>query len=249
MSPEILWRLERNDRRIVFAGDESAVLFADTATAAVSRHRHPAWKIILPLRDEPAEVHGSPSGRIDPPAVLIPPQWPHASRVVGGHLAVFLDPQVLPPHNGPLVLSRDDKSRLRDALATGDDLGTAPDLAAIRYELSLHGPGTRLDPRVAQAIDHLDEATTLADVAHTVGLSAPRLRSLVQTQIGVPLAALRRWRRLRNAVTALPGGSVADAAADAGFADQAHLARTARDMIGRPPSSLLPPASPGHSFN
>ncbi|WP_280382553.1 helix-turn-helix domain-containing protein [Nocardia wallacei] len=61
----------------------------------------------------------------------------------------------------------------------------------------------------------------------------------MRAEIGVPLASLRRWHRLRHAVMALPGGSVAAAAADAGFADQAHLARTARTMLGRSPTSLL----------
>ncbi|NRQ40718.1 helix-turn-helix domain-containing protein [Nonomuraea sp. NN258] len=78
----------------------------------------------------------------------------------------------------------------------------------------------------------------MGSVAGAVGLSAPRLRALARAELGVPLARLRRWARLRAAIACLPGHPVADAAAMAGFADQAHLARTARDLIGRTPSSI-----------
>ncbi|WP_225878727.1 helix-turn-helix domain-containing protein [Spongiactinospora rosea] len=71
-----------------------------------------------------------------------------------------------------------------------------------------------------------------------MGLSASRLRTLVRESAGVPLARLRRWGRLRNAIAGLPGGNVATAAAAAGFADQSHLTRTARSLLGRTPLSL-----------
>ncbi|WP_138965269.1 hypothetical protein [Streptomyces sp. YIM 121038] len=48
-----------------------------------------------------------------------------------------------------------------------------------------------------------------------------------------------RWRRPRAAVGALltDGSAIADTALGAGFADQAHLTRTARARAGRPPAS------------
>ncbi|MGO4418134.1 helix-turn-helix domain-containing protein, partial [Streptomyces sp. MCAF7] len=78
----------------------------------------------------------------------------------------------------------------------------------------------------------------LGAVAAEVGLSAPRLRALVREAVGTPLAMLRQWARLRDVVAALPGASPATAAAYAGFADQAHLTRTSRKLIGRTPGSL-----------
>ncbi|MFE7723748.1 helix-turn-helix domain-containing protein [Nocardia rhizosphaerihabitans] len=140
---------------------------------------------------------------------------------------------------GRIALSAHGKRRLLDALALGADLAGIPDLAALRAEaVACGGAGAGLDPRVAFALDHLD-AASLTELAHSIGLSAPRLRGLVRAQLGVPLARLRRWDRLRQAVVALPDGSVADAAARADFADQAHLTRTARELVGRTPSSLL----------
>ncbi|WP_145881993.1 helix-turn-helix domain-containing protein [Streptomyces sp. BK340] len=71
-----------------------------------------------------------------------------------------------------------------------------------------------------------------------VGLSPPRLRALVHASVGVPLARLRQWARLRVAVAELPRESAASAAAVAGFADQAHFTRTARSLLGRTPASI-----------
>ncbi|WP_280382552.1 hypothetical protein [Nocardia wallacei] len=123
--PAARWALERNDRRIVFAGNRSAALFADTGTATVSRHCHPAWKIVLPLHDNPAEIYGTAGGS-DPPAALIPPRWPHRSRVENGYVALFLDAHQLPPSRTPIALSLPHKRRLLAALAIGDDLRAAP---------------------------------------------------------------------------------------------------------------------------
>ncbi|MEU1130226.1 helix-turn-helix domain-containing protein [Streptomyces sp. NPDC005900] len=60
----------------------------------------------------------------------------------------------------------------------------------------------------------------------------------MRTAVGIPLVRLRQWSRLRVAVAALHGESVAAAAAVAGFADPAHLARTARALLGRAPASV-----------
>ncbi len=238
MSSGTVWRLERNDRRIVFAAADAAGMYADSGTAAVGHHQTPAWKLVLPLRDDPVEVFTTE--RFEAPAVLVPPRAQNANRVANGYVGIFLDAHLIARHDSPIVLSSADKRRLLSALAIGTDLDAPPDLGALRDEVvQLHGLGPHPDPRIAAALADLDQADTLTDLAHSVGVSAPRLRNLVQAQVGVPLATLRRWRRLRSAITALPDGSVADAAAGAGFSDQAHLARTARHMIGRSPSSLL----------
>ncbi|MGW6427627.1 helix-turn-helix domain-containing protein [Nocardia sp. NPDC055053] len=224
---------------MVFACGESTVLFAGTGDGVVGAHRHPAWKLILPLGGYPAEVDGE-AGRGELPAVVVPPQWRHACKVPGGFVRVSLDAHLLARHDGPIALSAHSKRRLLDALGMGGDLAAAPDLAALRAEaIALVGAGGELDPRVARALDQVDDAGSLTELARSVGLSAPRLRNLVRAQLGVPLARLRRWGRLRQAVIGLPGGSVADAAARADFADQAHLTRTARELVGRTPSSLL----------
>ncbi|WP_344180049.1 helix-turn-helix domain-containing protein, partial [Streptomyces albidochromogenes] len=131
-----------------------------------------------------------------------------------------------------------------DALGTtdSDGPGTCTDLAAGYTELrTLAGRPSLLDPRVAHAV-HLctlhDPDMPIASIAIKAGLSAPRLRALVGQDVGIALARLRRWGRLRTAIAHLPDSTAALAAATAGFADQAHLTRTARDFIGRTPASL-----------
>ena len=66
----------------------------------------------------------------------------------------------------------------------------------------------------------------------------PALNTLADS--GIPLPS-RFWTRLRRAAEALLGGqSLADAAITAGFADQAHLTRQMREMMGLTPAALLP---------
>ncbi|WP_457463161.1 helix-turn-helix domain-containing protein [Streptomyces sp. TE5632] len=79
---------------------------------------------------------------------------------------------------------------------------------------------------------------SLHTIAADVGLSPPRPRTLVRESVGVPLARLRQWGRLRHAVAHLPHASVAGAAAEAGFADRAHLTRTSSNLLGRTPASI-----------
>jgi methylphosphotriester-DNA--protein-cysteine methyltransferase len=119
---------------------------------------------------------------------------------------------------------------------------TGADLAAAKAELTeLTGAGHALDPRVAHAVQEstrADSAAQIRGIAADVGLSPSRMRALVRASVGIPLVRLRRWSRLRAAIAGLPGESVAAAAASAGFADQAHLTRTARDLLGRAPASI-----------
>jgi methylphosphotriester-DNA--protein-cysteine methyltransferase len=64
----------------------------------------------------------------------------------------------------------------------------------------------------------------------------------------MPLARWRVWTRLRRAAEALRAcESLADAAITAGFADQAHLTRQMREMMGLTPAVVLPVLR-GHSL-
>jgi AraC-like DNA-binding protein len=61
---------------------------------------------------------------------------------------------------------------------------------------------------------------------------------LAAAQLDAPLTAWVAWRRLERAGKALArGASLADAAADAGFADQAHLTRVTRQIFGITPGT------------
>lgn len=230
--PGRAWTLERNDRRLEFVRGSAAFLFAESAPFAVTRHRHPAWKVVLPLGGR-VEVrpHGAAAG------VIVPPQFDHTCAVSSGYVALFLEPWQLAPADGPIPLGPAEVGRVLAALG---GTGAGADLEAAVTEISaLAGPGAALEPRVARAVDRLGFSTSIGDVATDVGLSTPRLRTLVRDSIGIPLTRLRQWAKLRVAVTDIAHNTAAVAAADAGFADQAHLTRTARRLLGRTPGELL----------
>lgn len=99
------------------------------------------------------------------------------------------------------------------------------------------------DPRVLAAVDyirqHVNQPVTLADVANVANLSTGRFRHLFVQETGMPLRTYVLWRRLLHVWTLLMQGETLSAAAHAaGFADSAHLSRTARTMFGLPPSAL-----------
>jgi AraC-like DNA-binding protein len=99
-----------------------------------------------------------------------------------------------------------------------------------------------LDPRSVSELNILAGSDIpLPSVAAEVGLSPQRLRALARQQLGMSLARWRVWARLGRAAEELQSGSsLADAAITAGFADQAHLTRQMREMMGLTPAAVLP---------
>ena len=81
---------------------------------------------------------------------------------------------------------------------------------------------------------------SMAEVAGSVDLSPQRLRALARRELGMPLPRWRAWVRLRRAAEALvAGSSLAEAALEGGFADQAHMTRWMREMMGITPRTAL----------
>ncbi len=80
---------------------------------------------------------------------------------------------------------------------------------------------------------------TVAAVADETGWSTRNLQRQCAAVYGYGPATLRRILRFRNAVRLLRAGhTLADAAAAAGYADQAHLSRQVRDLAGVPAGQL-----------
>ncbi|MGW0534107.1 helix-turn-helix domain-containing protein [Streptomyces sp. NPDC003032] len=182
--------------------------------------------------------------------MLVPPRYTHVCATTSAFVAVFLDPWCLRADpSAPTWLDGRAVRRLLDASGSGDGaggVGGVPDVEALRAEVaSVAGPRTGVDPRVPYAVRAACAPASRIDaVAAELGLSPARLRALVAAEVGIPLATLRQWGRLRAAFGSLVGEGgaggvrIADAAADAGFADQAHLTRAARRFTGRTPGSL-----------
>jgi AraC-like DNA-binding protein len=70
----------------------------------------------------------------------------------------------------------------------------------------------------------------LSDLARQVGVSPHHLSRVFQAETGLSLTRFRNRLRLRRALERL--------AADLGFADHAHLTRTAHELLGHTPTQL-----------
>ena len=104
-------------------------------------------------------------------------------------------------------------------------------------------PSIVSDERILRAVTyinaHLDRPLTLEEVAGEACLSPSRFRHLFVEQTGTGLRPYILWRRFVRVWELLMGGATLSAAAHAaGFADAAHLSRTARSMFGFPPSAM-----------
>lgn len=104
--------------------------------------------------------------------------------------------------------------------------------------------GTR-DERIELAIAwveaHLHERIALPDVAAQIHLSPERTRHLFVQEAGVAFSQFLMWKRIKAAIVQAvgAGASLTEAAACAGFADQAHFCRLFRRTFGIPAGGLL----------
>ena len=124
---------------------------------------------------------------------------------------------------------------LEAELAATADAGAVLERVAAR-QLTLPTDAALIDAIGARA----KRGDTVDAIAHDVGLSTRQLRRRCVDAFGYGPKLLGRVFRLRRALSiAQRGSSFATAAATAGYADQAHLARDARDLGGAPLRELL----------
>ncbi|MDO5499733.1 MAG: AraC family transcriptional regulator [Propionibacteriaceae bacterium] len=138
----------------------------------------------------------------------------------------------------------DDVERLRDVVV-------AEPAESIRREIvadwlaptgepgSLGDPAYRLVRRACELVEDSD-LTRVEDLAAAVHVSPRTLQRIFPRLVGVaPLWVIRR-RRLQRVAERLDSGeavNLAQLASELGFADQAHLTREFRRVIGRPPAA------------
>ena len=80
---------------------------------------------------------------------------------------------------------------------------------------------------------------SIGDLARIAYLSESRLQHVFREQVGVPIRRYLLWHRYLTALSLLADGfPVTDAAHAAGFADGAHLSRTAVRMNGYTPREM-----------
>jgi AraC-like DNA-binding protein len=100
------------------------------------------------------------------------------------------------------------------------------------------------EPRIRSALDHLvhhlDRPIGATELAATADLSRSRFMALFSRELGIPVRRYILWLRLKQAATALAGGTtVTQAAHAAGFSDLAHFSRTMRATFGVTASESL----------
>ncbi|NMG50049.1 helix-turn-helix domain-containing protein [Azoarcus communis] len=113
---------------------------------------------------------------------------------------------------------------------------------------------TRLDTRLAEALDALSSSTTISTACRRIGVSERSLERLLRESSKRPPGYWRGLARVRRAAAALDQpGSLAEVAASHGYADQAHLTRAFRHWFGttpgafrRQPALLALAAEPGY---
>jgi AraC-like DNA-binding protein len=100
--------------------------------------------------------------------------------------------------------------------------------------------------RIVDLVEDDDGPRRVADLAAAMNMSTRALQRLCVHRIGLSPKWLIQRRRLQGAALSLRSGqsSIADVAADLGYADQAHLAREFKSVIGQTPSDYLRSATP-----
>lgn len=241
-------------------------LWAGTSHLPAAPHAHHAIQICLSLsggiRLRPPEA----TTWTDYQAAFIPSHTPHCFEAVGSvAVLLFCEPE---SSLGRRLLARFPAGQIspvpagwadpaRALFRPADCDGSAAGDLADRGKTALwalagdtpHPVADPTDPRILRAVSLLKERTdrtvTLGEIAAAVHLSPGRFRHLFVEEMGMPFRRYLLWLRLQKALaTALNGESWAQAAQAANFADQAHLSRTFRQMLGVSPTSLTPPGSP-----
>ena len=237
-----------------FAFFRAGVLFRGEA-ADNRPHRHATVQLTIGLGGPVAlRVGSTTTASMSGPGWLVRPEVAHALQPGPRVWLALLEPQTrLARHlldavgpagvaelpaglraridtTGPLACSL-------DALRPAPDTDVPTDAPTDeRLEIALRfiaqGRGPRLVERAAAAC----------------GLSVSRLRALAQARLEVPPARWLMLRRLHRAGRSLAAGaSLAEAALDAGFADQAHLSRSMRRAFGVTPATVAALVSRGHA--
>jgi AraC-like DNA-binding protein len=100
---------------------------------------------------------------------------------------------------------------------------------------------------LTRIVDGDPEVLRVADAAERLGVSERTVTRLARRFVGVTPAAMIRRRRLQEAAEQLradPGIPLAEVAARHGYADQSHLSREFRAVLGFTPAGYRADASP-----
>lgn len=102
-----------------------------------------------------------------------------------------------------------------------------------------HPSITRVLETMSDGLTGNDNATLVAALAKSAGISQRHFSRLFTRDVGLSLPAYVRWLRLRRvAVSIAKGASLTQAAHAAGFSDSAHMSRVFRATFGMTPTQI-----------
>jgi AraC-like DNA-binding protein len=226
----------------------------------MSEHRLGGAALCLGI-DKPLQVLESESnGWQTCRSVLIPPGCLHEINTGGAQMAVvFLEPESehyailrevmqggewqclygLAHESEALKIVHDLYHYACDAETTYRLLDDIIDPHKLAPDTS-HALDTRIDKVVQLIKEDISQSYSVEELANRVNLSPTRLVHLFKEQTGVPIRRFRQWNRMKAVVAwVAAGGTLTEAALQAGFSDSAHLSRAFRNMFGLKPSFLL----------
>ena len=213
-------------------------------TADNRPHRHAAVQVTLGL-DGPVtilEFSGGISERpVSGPALVVRPDVVHALQPSCQVLLALLPPETRLAQRILRSTNPGGVVRLSPEVTASIDAGgcLVTSLDALRIP-PLDNAAS--DERVLRALAFLESVRgpkAIERAAASAGLSVSRLRAVASAHLEVPLSRWLKLRQLQRAGQALVrGASLAEAAIDAGFADQAHLTRQMRRTFGITPATV-----------
>lgn len=233
--PQLYGRAFLSGTRILYVG----------SLVATKRHAHHATQIMIAPHG--VEIEDGRGGRIRAHAAVIPPRMRHGHSASPHAAFMLLDGDEIASRE----LSRNAVPRcetwVHDTLDVKVPSDPTPEqarvlVAAILSALDLHDQPVPRHPAARRMCAYLDGAdeVDLASLSQRAGLSPRQMRHAFARDVGLPMRAYMRWKRLRRAITAVEeGANLSAAAAAAGFADSAHLSRVFREHFGMAPSQGL----------
>ena len=220
---------------------------------ASERHRHHSLHAVI-AREGTIRTSVGDDSR-EAAGIITGPDVEHAIDARGGNvLLLFADPESVPGARLVAALGGEGwavvEDEVRNELVAGlSATPRSPEVASWAEEAvaTLSGDSwerPRMHPREQRLLRQLRELPPEADVslealAARIGLSPSRLMHVFTESVGIPLRPYLRWLRFQRAATAIVAGmTLSVAAAEAGFADVAHMTRTFKQMFGLAPSAL-----------
>jgi AraC-like DNA-binding protein len=227
----------------VFVSTARALFLYVGPIVATRPHAHHAAQVII--ASQGLYIEDCAGGSIRTGTTVIPPRMRHCHGACAHAAMLHLDGN----DRGSRDLARRTRCETwgRDTLDISVPRAPTRDaaralVASVLSALDGGRPAQPQHPATRRMCAYLDGADDidLAHLSREAGLSPRQMRHVFARDVGLPMRAYLRWRRVVRAATAVAAGaSLTAAAAAAGFADSAHLSRVFQQQFGMAPTQGL----------